>query len=93
MKKTVLFAPQIDTIIEGKNPENNPITKSAYLKLKDIYNVFSFIKPGDDDEIRQTWIEVDRGPIDAFGEYEEFKESDMVESPGEFEQLWKEYYP
>ena len=93
MKKTELFAPNIDTIIEGFNPENNPITHATYLKLKDIYDVFSYIKPGKDDEIRHTWIEVKRGPIEAFGDYTEFKESGEVESHEEFEQLWKEYYP
>lgn len=93
MKNTVLFAPQIDTIIEGFNPENNPITLATYLKLKDIYIVFSYVKSGNDDEIRHTWIEVERGPVEAFGDYEEFKESGEVESPEEFGQLWKEYYP
>jgi len=36
---------------------------------------------------------VERGLVEAFGDYEEFKESGDVESPEEFEQLWKEYYP
>jgi hypothetical protein len=92
MNKTVLFAPQIDAIIEGFNPENNPMTCGTLLKLKDIYNAFSYVKSGNDDEIRHTWIEVERGPVEAFGDYEEFKESGEVESPEEFEKLWKEYY-
>jgi len=93
MKITKLFAPQINAIIEGFNPENNTITLATYLKLKDIYNVFSYVKSGNDEEIRHTWIEVERGPVEAFGDYEEFKESGEVESLEEFEQIWKEYYP
>jgi hypothetical protein len=93
MKKTVLFAPQIDAIIEGFNPENNTMTLTTYLKLKDIYNVFSYVKSRNDDEIHHTWIEVERGPVEAFGDYEEFTESGEVESPEEIEQLWREYYP
>ena len=93
MNKTVLFAPQIDAIIEGFNPGNNPITLATYLKLKDIYNVFSYVKSLNDEEIRHTWIEVERGPVEAFGDYEEFKESEEVESRKEFEQLRNEYYP
>jgi len=93
MKRKLFFAPQIDAIIEGFSPEDNPITLAIYLKLKDVYNVFSYIKSGNDDEIRHTWIEVERGPIDAFGNYKEFKESGQLKSPKEFEQLWEEYYP
>lgn len=93
MNKNNLFAPQVDAIIEGFNPENNPITLASYLKLKDIFDVFSYIKPGKDDDIRQTWLEVERGPSEAFGDYEEFRENGEVQSLVEFEQLWKEYYP
>ena len=93
MNEMKLYAPQLDTIIEGFNPQNNPITSDMYLKLKDIYNVFSYVKPGDDDDIRHTWLEVERGPLEAFGNYGEYKEYDEVETPEEFEQLWKEYYP
>jgi hypothetical protein len=93
MKRKVFFAPQIDAIIEGFKPEDNLITIATYLKLKDVYNVFSLIRSGNDDEMRYTWIEVERGPIDAFGDYKEFKESGLVKSPEEFEQQWKDYYP
>jgi len=93
MKPKVLFAPQIDMIIEGVDPERNPVTLTAYQNLKDIYDEFSCIKPGKDDEIRHTWIEVDRGPIKSFGDYEEYREAGEVDSQQEFERLWKEYYP
>ena len=93
MNKAILFAPHIDTIIERFDPENNPISIDTYLKLLEIYNVFSYVKAEIDDDIRQTWIEVERGPVEAFGDYEEFKESGEVASPEEFEQLWKVYYP
>jgi hypothetical protein len=92
-ENTELYAPQIDAIIEGFNPQNNPITPDMYLKLNFIYNIFSYVKPGEDDDIRHTWLEVERGPLEAFGDYEVYKESDEVETPEEFEQLWKEYYP
>lgn len=93
MKTIKFFAPQIDAIIEKFNPDYFPITLATYLKLKDIYNVFCCVKPDKDNEIRHIWIEVERGPIEAFGAYEEFKESAEVETHEEFEQLWKEYYP
>jgi hypothetical protein len=36
---------------------------------------------------------VDRGPIEVFGDFEEFKESGEVETLDDFEQLWKSYHP
>lgn len=93
MNKKELYAPQIDAIIEGFFSENGPISIDTYLKLLEIYNAFSCVKAEIDDDIRQTWIEVERGPVEAFGDYEEFKESGEVASPEEFERLWKVYYP
>jgi hypothetical protein len=88
-----LYAPQIDAIIEKFNPKDDFLTPDMYLKMKDIYSIFSCIKSQGDDEIRQIWIEVERGPAEAFGDYEEYKADGEVESPEEFEKLWKDYYP
>jgi hypothetical protein len=93
MHSIELYAPQVDAIIERFNPKDDFITPDMYLKMKDIYNVFSCIKSQGDDKIRQIWIEVERGPVEAFGDYEEYKADGEVESPEEFEQMWKDYYP
>lgn len=61
--------------------------------LKNIYAVFSCVKPVGDDELRETWLEVERGPIEAFGNFEEYKDGGEVETREDFEQLWKDYYP
>ena len=88
-----LYAPQIDSIIERFNPKHDFITPDIYLIMKDIYGIFSCIKSSGDDEIRQIWLEVERGPVEAYGDYEEYKEDGEVESPEDFEQMWKDYYP
>ena len=93
MKTKKLFAPQIDEIIEYSKHKNIIITTAIHLKLKEIFNVFRCVKPGPEDERRSIWIEVERGPVEAFGDFEEFKDAGEVKSPEEFEQLWKEYYP
>ncbi|MBW6536846.1 MAG: hypothetical protein K0B11_17695 [Mariniphaga sp.] len=91
--KTQLFAPDIDNIINNIKWETAPINPDIYQKLKNVYAVFSCIKPISDDELRETWLEVDRGPIEAFGNFEEFHESGEVETRNDFDQLWKDYYP
>jgi len=66
MHSIELYSPQIDAIIERFNPKDDFITPDMYLKMKDIYSVFSCIKPRGDDRIRQIWIEVERGTVEAF---------------------------
>lgn len=91
--KTQLFAPEIDNIIGNVNRETAPINSDIYQSLKNIYAVLSCVKPVGDDELRETWLEVDRGPIEAFGNFEEYKDGGEVETREDFEQLWKDYYP
>jgi len=91
--KTQLFAPEIDNIIGYVNRETAPINSDIYQSLKNIYAVLSCVKPVGDDELRETWLEVDRGPIEAFGNFEEYKDGGEVETREDFEQLWKDYYP
>jgi len=95
MMKTIrLSAPQIDAVIEDLKHRNNIVlTPASYLKLKDIYDIFTCVRPGSEDENRHIWIEVERGPAEAFGDYEEIRESGEVKSPEEFEELWKDYFP
>lgn len=92
MEATELFVPEINTIIEFAQSRGSFISNDSYLRLNEIYEIFSCIKPGEDDEKRHIWIEVLRGPISAFGDYEEYRESGEVETFEEFEQLWKDYY-
>lgn len=93
MDATELFVPEINAIIEFSQSKGSFISNDSYLRLKEVYEIFSCIKPGEDDEKRHIWIEVLRGPISAFGDYEEYRESGEVETFEEFEQLWKDYYP
>jgi hypothetical protein len=91
--KTQLFAPDIDNILDNIKWDTAPINPDIYQKLKNVYAVFSCVKPVGDDELRETWLKVERGPADAFGDFEELKESGEIETMEEFEQLWKDYYP
>lgn len=91
--KTQLFTPDIDAYVKNVKPDRGYINSEIYNILKEIYSVFSCILPGESDDIRHTWLEVERGPIAAFGDFEDWKESGEVESEEEFFQLWKDYYP
>lgn len=92
-KKLPLFAPEIDAVIENLKSNPDLMNQNIYQVLRDMYTTFSCVKPFGDDDIRQTWIEVERGSIEAFGDYREYKESGEVNNQKEFRELWKIYYP
>ena len=93
MKQSTIYAPQVDIIKDRIQPEYKAVSHDAFRKLLEIYETFSLVKHGDNDKTRTAWLEVERGPIEAFGDYKELKRDGEVESRSEFEQLWKDYYP
>ena len=88
-----LFAPQIDAVIEILKSDSDLGDQKIHRGLREIHASFAYIKPSGDDEIRQIWIEVERGPVEVFGDYEEYKESGEVNNLDEFVELWQAYYP
>ena len=92
-KKPTLFAPQIDALIGNLKSNSDLINQNINQVLRTIYTTLSIIKPFGDDEIRQIWIVVERGPVEAFGDYQEYKESGEVNNQKEFRELWEIYYP
>ena len=88
-----MVAPEIDNLIESFPLDSGSLDFDSYQKLVKIYGVFSCIKPVGDDDTRKIWFQVSRGSINDFGEYEDYKEEGIVDNHGQFENLWKDYYP
>lgn len=88
-----MFSPQIDNISDSLQLNPDLIDLEIYNKLKAINKVISCIKPKEDDDIRELWLEVSRGAIKDFGEFEEYKKEEIVETYEQFERLWIDYYP
>lgn len=62
---TKLFAPEIDKFTENLNMDGILATPEMYMNLKKLFQVFSVVKPGENDGFRSIWFEVERGPISA----------------------------
>lgn len=88
-----LFAPEIDAVMENLKSDPDLMNQNIFQVLKDFNTTFSCVKPFGDDDIRQIWVEVERGPMEVFGDYEEYKESGEVNNLDEFLELWQAYYP
>ncbi len=91
--EVVNFAPWIDNMIHRLEHYSTQIDPGTHHQLKAIYLAMSCLKPEDDDDIRQLWIEVQRGSIEDFGDFDTYREEGLVETYEEFEREWKDYYP
>lgn len=45
------------------------------------------------DRFWNFWFRADRGPIEDFGDYEEYRRDGDVKNHEEFEAIWKDFYP
>lgn len=86
-------APYIDNLILSCQgyPE---IKKSAEInKLLSVFSEMCKLEELGDDELSKIWLNVERGEIENFGDYNEYLENEEVSNKTEFEELWKAYYP
>lgn len=61
--------------------------------LPDLFEAIRPIRAEGEDEVRQIWIRAERGTIENFGDFEEFREDGIVETRKEFEEEWRYNYP
>ena len=90
--EVVNFAPWVDNMINRLEHYSTQIDPGTHHQLKAIYLALSCLKPEGEDEVRQLWITVQRGAIEAFGDFDAYREEGLVETYEEFEREWKEYY-
>ena len=93
MKPENKTAPYVDNLILSCQgyPQVNKSTEIN--KLLSVFSEMSKLEEQGDDEFRKIWINVERGEIEDFGDYNEFFENEEVSNKKEFEELWKAYYP
>ena len=96
-----MYAPVIDGNLDflahryrHQNECAIPFDDKSLKNIDEIFMLMKQIKPiRDDNDVHDLWITADRGPIEAFGDYDELLEEGEVESKSEFEELWNTYYP
>ena len=93
-------APKIDGYIgwlgriEYMNFDNTfTFDELSYQIIDEIFSILRRIKPINDDEWRTLWIHADRGPIEDYGDYEEWLAEKMVKNRDEFNASWLRDYP
>lgn len=90
-----MFAPQIKAIAsfghrdEGKSALDAPSRQ----KLDELFATLDRFEAVGDDNLHVLWLRAERGPIEAFGDVEEWIEEGEVSSREDFESWWLEDFP
>ena len=65
----------------------------TYQKIDELYRLLDRIKPNCANGAVELWLQVDRGSIDDFGNYEEFHATGEVDTYEEFYSWWTAEFP
>ena len=86
-------APRVDENLQRF--KNGPLIAGPAIQnsLPDLFGDMSPLRAEGDDEVRQIWIRADRGSMEDYGTFEEFRDSSMVDTREEFEKYWQWEYP
>ena len=84
---------EIDNIIQRYRHNRNLSVRDMYSKVNAVYEMMKGIKSGAEKDSHQIWIEVPRGDIKDFGDFDEFPDAGEAETYEEFENLCREFYP
>lgn len=88
-----MTAPAIETYIHALYRNASIVNENTIKLIKTLFTELKRIKSCGDNERRELWLEVPRGSIEDFGDYESAREFEDVENYEEFESWWKEEYP
>ena len=98
---TKLYAPQVERYAHrlGRfnymGADRNTVYDAETYRLLDmLFQKLDLIEQRpDSDGIWDLWLQADRGPIEAFGNFQEMLEDEEVSSYEEYVKLWRESYP
>ena len=94
----VEYAPQVQSHIRWLS-DNSYMSGNNYpydeISVKNINNIFELLKKikQTKEDVWELWLTAGRGPIEAFGDYEELLLDGEVDSREDFESWWKSEYP
>jgi len=92
-KKLKTTAPWIDLNLNRFHSDPVVVGPEMQSSLPDLFEAIRPVSPEGDDEVRQIWIRAERGTIEDYGDFEEFRKEGIVETRNEFEEYWRFEYP
>lgn len=77
-------------VLRGGKSEFDEETRQA---IDRVFKQIQRIEPSGEYQRREVWLKADRGSIDDYGDYEEYKREELVENYDEFRKMWLLDYP
>ena len=91
--KEVKYAPQVNNIAHALKDRSNLTDPGDIALMEELFRLLSIVEPADEDGRRSLWITAERGPIEAAGSFEDYRDLEEVDTYDEYVERWKWYYP
>ena len=93
--RKTLYAPQIKRLVPSSIHDrgHRDIDAATKEKVDELFRAIDRFEPVGEDNLHEFWVRAARGPIEAFGDYDDLRECGEVESRKEFEEWWKSDFP
>lgn len=91
-----MYAPELTCKLPDRFEDNLRLSTKSIQALEELFAEMRRLKPMTDEpgnEYREVWLCVERGPIEAFGDFEQLKSWGDYDSYQDFEEDWRFYYP
>ena len=95
-----MFAPEIQSYIHWLgNMEHHGVgsqflfDEKSHVHLDDLFKTLQSLDPVNDNGVYELWLRANRGRLEDFGDFEEYRDVGEVESFAEFEQFWVSEFP
>lgn len=95
-----VYAPEIRQYIRWLGNERHQgfgyqflFDKESHIHLDAMFKTLQSLDPVNDNGVHELWLQADRGSLEDFGDFEEYRDDGEVDTPAEFEQLWKSEFP
>ncbi len=88
-----MLAPEIDRYLHYSRQYPLIEDPDCLARLTGILELLCELEIQGDDEMRSIWIEADRGSIEDFGSFKEYRKEGLVNTKKDFKELWLYEYP
>ena len=78
--KEVKYAPQVNNIAHALKDRSNLTDPGDIALMEELFRLLSIVEPTDEDGRRSLWITAERGPIEAAGSFEDYKDLEEVDT-------------
>lgn len=93
MATAAFYAPEIDNLIRFRNTTTPDLDLPFDTKAQALVALIKNIAPSGEHRVRSFWIPAKRGPIEAFGDYDQLHDEGEFGTPREFKDQWLACYP